>query len=585
MKKKLQALISAALNTLRAQGKLSVSLAPSEISIERAREPSRGDFASNIAMLLAKKTDYSPYELAELIVSTLPVSEIVKQASPAHPGFINFFIQEQFLRLTVKNVLAAHNNYGRSIIGNGKRICIEFVSANPTGPLHVGHGRGAAQGASLANLLEAIGFKVHREYYVNDAGRQMHILALSVWLRYLEICKVHIDFPNNAYKGDYVIIIAESLYHQWDDRFKRDSEQIFIGHPPSALPSDEDSYIDALITRTQELLGNDYHLVFSCGLDFVLKDIKQDLEEFGVYFDNWFTESTLVENGAIERGIELLRKGNHLYEQDGALWFKATDFGDDKDRVLVRENGQHTYFAADVAYHLYKYEQGYDQMIDVFGADHHGYVPRIHAFLKATRCDPNKLDVLLVQFAILYRGKEKISMSTRGGQFVTLRELREEVGVDATRFFYVMRKLAQHLDFDLELAKSHSSDNPVYYIQYAHARICSVFRQLANKQEKWNPNTGLEYLDCLTTEQERNLLLYLLRYPETVESSALQYEPHQLAYYLQELANAFHAYYNNQQFLVEDEKLRQARLCLISAVRQVIANGLSLLGVSFPETM
>lgn len=584
MKKELQTLISIALTSLQTQGKLSASFALSDISIERAREPKLGDFACNVAMLLAKKTGYAPKALAEFIVAALPSSDIIKQASVANPGFINFFIQEKTLRLTVKNVLAAHKNYGRSEIGNGKRICIEFVSANPTGPLHVGHGRGAAQGASLANLLEAVGFKVHREYYVNDAGRQMHILALSVWLRYLELCKINIDFPNNAYKGDYVIDIAQLLYNQVGESLKRDPEQIF-SQLPNETKDNEDIYVDAFIARAQQLLGNAYEQVFSCGLDFILKDIKQDLEEFGVHFDEWFTESTLVKNGAIQHGIELLRAGKHLYEQDGALWFRATDFGDDKDRVLVRENGQHTYFAADVAYHLYKYEQGYEQMVDVFGADHHGYVPRIHAFLKATGCDPNKLDVLLVQFAILYRGKEKVSMSTRGGQFVTLRELREEVGVDAARFFYVMRKLAQHLDFDLELAKSHSSDNPVYYIQYAHARICSVFRQLANKQQEWNPNIGLEHLDCLTTEQERSLLFYLLRYPETVESSALQYEPHQLAYYLQELANVFHAYYNNQQFLVEDENLRQARLCLISAVRQVIANGLSLLGVSSPETM
>ena len=584
MKKKLQALINAALNTLQTQGKLSVNLSLSEISIERAREPSRGDFACNAAMLLSKKTGSTPKDLAELIVAALPPSNIIKQASIAHPGFINFFISEKILRSNIHEVLTANKNYGCSSIGQGKRICIEFVSANPTGPLHVGHGRGAAQGASLSNLLGAVGFTVHREYYVNDAGRQMHILALSVWLRYLEICKLNINFPHNAYKGDYVITIAQLLYNQLNENLKHDPEKIFSPLSNNE-ENNEDSYIDELITRAQHLLGNDYKLIFSYGLNYVLKDIKRDLEEFGVHFDNWFTESSLVENGAINRGIELLRAGGHLYEQGGALWFKSTDFGDDKDRVLVRENGQHTYFAADVAYHLYKYEQGYDRMIDVFGADHHGYIPRIHAFLKASGRDPNKLDVLLVQFAILYRGKERISMSTRGGQFVTLRELREEVGVDAARFFYVLRKLAQHLDFDLELAKSHSNDNPVYYIQYAHARICSVFRQLESKQQTWDPHTGLAHLDRLTTEQERNLLLYLLRYPETVESSALQYEPHQLAYYLQELAHAFHAYYNNEQFLVEDEKLRHARLHLISAVRQVLANGLGLLGVNSPETM
>lgn len=594
MKKKLQILISAAINSLENQGKITVKLAADEICVERARQASHGDFACNVAMIIAKKIGYSPMELAQLILDHLPASDIIKQASVASPGFINFFIQEHALQLVVNTVLSAGKEYGRSNLGNNQRICIEFVSANPNGPLHVGHGRGAAQGATLGNLLEAVGYQVHREYYVNDAGRQMHTLAVSLWLRYLALFEPTICLPEKAYQGDYLISIAQLLREQVGNRLQRDSKQVFDNLPnnkSSNVSSEDDEennadiYIDALILRTQQLLGNDYPLLFSFGLDWVLKDIKEDLAEFGVHFDSWFPESNLVKNGAIQGGIELLQQRGYTYEKEGALWFRAMDFGDDKDRVLLRKNGQYTYFAGDMAYHLYKYQQGYDHLIDIFGADHHGYVTRIKAFLKATGCDPDKLDILLVQFAILYRGKERVSMSTRGGQFVTVRELRKEVGNDAARFFYVMRKLTQTLDFDLELAKSQSSDNPVYYIQYAHARICSVFRQLSAKQWQWNMDQGLQQLDNLSLEQERSLLLYLMRYPEVVESSASQYEPHLLAYYLQELANVFHAYYNSEQFLVPDENLRQARLCLIGAIRQVIANGLGLLGVSAPETM
>lgn len=556
-----------------------------EVQIERARDKQYGDFACNIAMQLAKKLKTNPRELAQSIIDAMPASDLIKEVNIAGPGFINIFVQPSVYHQLLTQIIQTGSNFGRSDIGQGQKVHMEIVSSNPTGPIHVGHGRLAAYGATLANLLDAAGFKAHREYYVNDAGRQMDILATSVWMRYLELFGEHRTFPSNGYKGDYIKDIAKQLKVEHLEKFLQKIDAVYQDVPADEDESgngDKEKHIDGLINNAKKLLGEaDYQIIFKAALDAILADIHDDLAEFGVHYQQWFHESSLD----IKAGIERMRTLGHLYEKDGATWFKSTEFGDDKDRVVIRENGQTTYFASDIAYHLDKYDRGFDLILDIFGADHHGYGPRLHALLKAAGENPDKLKVLLIQFAILWRGKEKVSMSTRGGSFVTLRELREEVGNDAARFFYILRKAEQHLDFDLELAKSQSSDNPVYYIQYAHARICSVLRQMEAKQIQWDQDNGCKNLALLTTEHEVDLTNQLSRYPEIIEMAAVNYEPHTLAHYLQDLANDMHSYYNAQKFLVDDDALRNARLCLIVATKTVIANGLKLLGVSAPEEM
>ena len=586
MKRHLQELVATALAALQDDERLPKETA-CDIRIENSRDPRHGDYACNIALTLAKKAGRKPRELAEALVAALPPSTRVAKVEIAGPGFINFFMTPAAFQNVVKEVFEAGEAYGHSTIGADKRVQVEFVSANPTGPLHVGHGRGAAYGAAVADLLAAAGFQVHREYYVNDAGRQMDILATSIWLRYLERCGERFDFPSNGYQGDYIYDIVEELHQQFGSRFCRDAEAVFTGLPPDEpAGGDKERHIDALIQRARELLGEEaYGRIFRAGLDHIVEDIRRDLEEFGVVYEEWFSERSLTASGAVGKVVDRLREAGHLYEKEGALWFRSSAFGDEKDRVVVRENGQPTYFASDIAYHADKMERGFDRVIDIWGADHHGYVPRIRAALEALGYDSDRLDVLLVQFANLYRNGERVQMSTRSGSFVTLRELREEVGNDAARFFYVMRKCEQHMDFDLELAKSQSNDNPVYYVQYAHARVCSVMRQLEEKQLSYDRIAGLDQLHLLTEPHEERLLRDLARYPEVVETAALNHEPHLLTHYLRELATDFHTYYNAHQFLVESAGLRDARLSLILAVRQVIANGLELLGVSAPESM
>jgi len=586
MKSQIQTLITRSVNTLQQNGNLPQAI-NLNIQIERTRDKSHGDFACNIALMLSKQAKCKPRDLAEKIVAALPASEVVNKVEIAGPGFINFFINEGTTRAVIGTIIESGEAFGHSTVGRGKRVQVEFVSANPTGPLHVGHGRGAAYGATVADLLAAAGFEVHREYYVNDAGRQMNILAASTWLRYLEGCGEAITFPVNGYKGQYIYDIAADLQQAHGDSLRHAAEAVMSGLYPDEGQADGDKelHIDALIERAKSLLGDEgYKTVFDAALNTILKDIREDLQEFGVVYEKWFSENSLVDSGAIDRAISRLKLSGHLYEEKGAWWFRSTDFGDEKDRVVIRENGQATYFASDIAYHMDKLERGFDQVIDVWGADHHGYVPRVKAALQALGDDVDKLDVLLVQFAILYRGGEKAQMSTRSGEFVTLRQLREEVGNDAARFFYVLRKCEQHMDFDLDLAKSQSSDNPVYYIQYAHARVCSVLRQLDEKGLSWQqPND--EELALLDNEHEQALMTRLTRFPEVVESAALSHEPHQVAYYLRDLANDFHTYYNAHHFIVDDVALRNARVALIRATRQVISNGLALLGVSSPEKM
>ncbi|RUQ36411.1 MAG: arginine--tRNA ligase [Candidatus Competibacteraceae bacterium] len=594
MKTHLQNLVAQALQQLQRDGLLS-DAATVAVPLERTRDRAHGDFASSVALTLAKIARRKPRELAERIVASLPPSDHVARVEIAGPGFINFFLAPAAYHAVVAEALDRGATFGRSTLGHGQRIQVEFVSANPTGPLHVGHGRGAAFGATVANLLDAVGYQVHREYYVNDAGRQMNILAVSVWLRYLERCGEQFRFPSNGYRGDYVRDIAAQLYTQHGDGYRVTADQAFANLPQDEIrdesgqtvtTGDKEAHIDALIERARDLLGPDrYRQVFALGLDTILADIRDDLQEFGVVYQQWYSELELTERGAVEQTIDRLRAAGCLYEQEGALWFRSSAFGDEKDRVVRRENGQTTYFASDIAYHLEKFQRGFDRVIDVWGADHHGYIPRVRGALQAMGEDPDRLAVLLVQFAILYRNGERAQMSTRSGEFVTLRELRQEVGNDAARFFYVMRKSEQHLDFDLDLAKSQSKDNPVYYIQYAHARVCSVMRQLHDKGLSRDEERGRTHLALLTEPHEDALLVALSRYPEVVETAAINHEPHLLAHYLRELANAFHTYYNEHRVLVADDALRDARLNLSLATRQVIRNGLALLGVSAPEVM
>lgn len=549
------------------------------ITLERPRQASHGDFATNLALQLAKPLKLNPRDIAGRLVAELPKSPFVAKAEVAGAGFINLFLAPAAKLQAVGAVLEQGAKFGSSAMGGGRKVQVEFVSANPTGPLHVGHGRGAAYGASLSSLLDFAGYKVTREFYVNDAGRQMDILALSTWLRYLELHGSAIPFPKNAYQGDYVHDMAEAIRKAHGDRYKRDAAAVTAGAPDAQ--EDAEVHLDALIAKAKELLGDDYAYVHNYTLTEQLGDSREDLAEFGVHFDTWFSEKSLFDTGMVDKAVALLEKHGHVYVQDGARWFRSTAFGDEKDRVVQRENGLYTYFASDIAYHLNKYERGFDRIIDIWGADHHGYIPRVKGAIKALGLDENRLEVALVQFAVLYRDGRKTSMSTRSGEFVTLRELRKEVGNDACRFFYVLRKSDQHLDFDLDLAKSQSNENPVYYIQYAHARVCSVLAQWGGSEAE------LPGADVAPLANERELVLCarLAEFPETVENAARDHAPHAIAFYLKDLAGDFHSYYNAERILVEDERLRLARLALCLAVRQVLRNGLAILGVSAPESM
>lgn len=569
MKEKLQSLIKNSLNSLVDEGVLVE--VPKSIRIDHSKDKIQGDFASNIALVLSKQANCTPKYLAKQIIANLSDSPEIERTEIAGPGFINFFMSQETNTSVIEHIITEGKKYGSSDVGKGKRILLEFVSANPTGPLHVGHGRGAAYGATISNLLRAVGFDVSNEYYVNDAGRQMDILATSVYLRYIETD----SFPDNGYKGDYINTIADQI---------NGIAKVDILSGASADEKDggdKERHIDDLISNCKKALNGDYKVVFDIAINSILGGIKDDLAEFGVDYHKWFCEQSLIDSGLSKDTVSALKDSGYIYEKDGALWFKTTDFGDEKDRVVVRENGIHTYFASDIAYHLEKLDRGYDKIINIWGADHHGYIARVKASIKALGHDPDKLEVLLVQFANLYRNGEKVSMSTRSGSFVTLRELCEEVGIDAARFFYVLRKSEQHMDFDLDLAKSKTNENPVFYIQYAHARICSVIKQSSNKYS----DSSSFNLSLLDNESEVSLMKLLNRYKGVLQSSAVNYEPHVLAYYLRELAGSFHSYYNSTEFLVDDKTIRGSRLLLIKAVKQVLSNGLNLLGVGAPESM
>ena len=560
-----------------------LSVAPDQaetpINLDRPKQAGHGDFASNLALQLAKPLKRNPRELANLLLAELPPSRLVAKAEVAGAGFINFTLVSDAKTAVVRNVLERGEAFGRGV-KSGVKVQVEFVSANPTGPLHVGHGRGAAYGASLADVLDFAGFDVTREYYINDAGRQMDILALSTWLRYLAQFDIAVPFPPNAYQGDYVKDMAAQIKDAHADRFAKVAAADVLDGAPS-VEDDKEGRLDVLIANAKRLLGSDYAWVHGFALTEQLGDGREDLEQFGVIFDCWFSERSLFDTGLVEKAVATLEAGGHLYEQDGAKWFRSTAFGDEKDRVVQRENGLYTYFASDIAYHVNKYERGFDRIIDIWGADHHGYIARVKGALAALGLPPERLDVALVQFAVLYRDGQKAAMSTRSGEFVTLRELRNEVGNDACRFFYVLRKADQHLDFDLDLAKSQSNENPVYYIQYAHARLCSVLGQWSGVE------ADLADADLARLDNERELALCarLTAFPEVVQNAASDYAPHQIAFYLKDLAGEFHSYYNAERMLVDDEGLKLARLALAAAVRQVIRNGLALLGVSAPDSM
>lgn len=585
MKELIESLLDQAIDQLIADQLIETKPA---LQITRTKDSAHGDFTCNVAMMLAKQAGKPPREIAQIIIDALSTDESIMKVEIAGPGFINFFLAQENTLSVIKNILDQGDQFGQSNAAKKEKVQIEFVSANPTGPLHVGHGRGAAYGATLASLMRAVGFIVDCEYYVNDAGRQMNILATSIWLRYLQENAINITFPSNGYKSEaYIYDIARALKQEHNDAFVQSAETVMQDIPADEPDGgDKEIHIDALIDRAKTLLGNDgYKTIFDAGLNSILADIKQDLEEFGVHYEYWYSEQSLADRDLINTAVQRLQASGHIYEENGALWFRSTDFGDEKDRVVIRDNGQGTYFASDIAYHLDKFDRGYERVINIWGADHHGYVPRVKAALNALGRDENKLNILLVQFANLYRGGKRLQMSTRSGSFVTLRELRNEVGTDAARFFYVMRKCEQHMDFDLDLAKSQSNDNPVYYIQYAHARICSVLRQLTEKQLAHDLENGAEHLNLLTEKHETELISKLDAYADILHKSAFDAEPHLLVHYLRELANLLHSYYNAHQFIIEDNNFRDARFNLICATKQILSNGLTLLGVNAPEKM
>jgi arginyl-tRNA synthetase len=554
MNQRLKQHICNALQVCYERGTLNSSQVP-EIALEVPARSEHGDFSTNLAMVLARSEKMAPRKVAEALVAVLEESAAEwGRVEIAGPGFINFHLASGHWFGILDEVLRRGADYGRSNFGEGKKVQVEFVSANPTGPLHIGHGRGAATGDAVAAVLAAAGYQVQREYYLNDAGNQMQTLGRSLLLRYRELLGESIDFPDDCYQGDYIRDLANEV-----------------------LESKGRALLEISDEEAIEQIG-------AYGGGRIRDGIDQDLEDFGVHFDNWYSEQSLYDRGEVERGIALLKERGLTYELDGALWFKTTDFGDDKDRVLVRSNGVTTYFASDVAYHKEKYERGFDLVIDVWGADHHGYIPRMKAVLAGLGRDTEDLQCILVQLVNLLRDGKQVAMSTRAGKFVTLREVIDEVGKDACRFFFLSRRSDSQLDFDLELAKKQSNENPVYYVQYAHARVCSINRNAA-EAGMILPAVSEVNFDKLTLEDELALVKQLSRYGEVVEGAAKNFEPHRIVFYLQDLAARFHSYYNKGRVLTDDIETSRARLYLINGVRIVLENALLLLGVSAPERM
>nr|MBO2469113.1 arginine--tRNA ligase [Bacillota bacterium] len=525
-----------------------------EIQLDVPRDKAHGDYATNLAMQLTRVAKQPPRQIAEAIVSRFdPAAAGVKRVEVAGPGFINLFLDNSYLADVVREVLAMGEAYGKADVGRGQKVQVEFVSANPTGSLHVGHARGAALGDALCNLLEMAGYDVTREYYINDAGNQIAKLAQSIEIRYRQALGEDVPMIADGYHGDDIVEFGRELAREHGDALLK-------------LPEEE-------------------RLAFfrRYGLEKEMAKIKRDLADFGVRFDVWYSETSLYESGKVEAILNELAERGHTYEKDGAVWFRSTAFGDDKDRVLVKSDGTYTYLTPDIAYHDDKFKRGFDKVINIWGADHHGYIPRMKAAMAALGYDPDRLVVLINQIVRLYQNGEEVRMSKRTGKAVTLRELMDEVGVDAMRYFLTARSPDTHLDFDLDLAVSQSNENPVYYVQYAHARICSVFRQAAEQGIALaDPPAGLHRL---TEEKEVDLMKKLAAFPEEIVAAAEALEPHRIVRYVYDLAALFHSYYNAERILTDDAELTQGRLALAKAVQTVLRNGLRLIGVSAPERM
>ena len=553
-----------------------------KISIQDNKEKEHGDLATNIAMVLAKPLKKNPKEIAEEIKQNFVLDEKIIKIEVAGPGFLNFFLSQDSHGEILEQIQKENKDFGKSGSKQSK-VLIEYVSSNPTGPLHVGHGRGAVFGSVLSSLLEEAGFEVDQEYYVNDFGRQMNILATSVWIRYCQLFSSEIKMMQQGYLGDYLLPVAKKLKDEKSDSLFKIDESLI-----EKLNSEDqdDEFTDQLVESLRVILKEEFQYIREFALSEILHLIKADLEQCGVHHNAWFSESSLYGNdrgtdSKVDGSIEELKSRGFIYKEGGAIWFKSSSLGDDKDRVLKRGNGEYTYFASDVAYHLDKYDRGYDRVINVWGSDHHGYLPRVRAAMDACDRDINKLEVIFIQFANLVKAGKKVSMSTRSGDFITLNELMNEVTTEAARFFYINRKADQHLEFDLDLAKEQSKDNPLYYIQYAHARICSVLRKAENEFEDFD---SVE-LTLLGSEKEIEILKLLRQYPQLIERSAKAGEPHLLCYFLRDLSGVFHSYYNSEKFLIEDKELMTSRLFLLKGVKQVIANGLRVLGIKAPEEM
>ena len=552
----------------------SSNISIESIEVNTCKDKKFGDFSSNVSMKLAHLYDLKPGDLAKKIIDEIEENEKILKIEIAGPGFINFFVSKDTQFKIIEKILKDKTSFGKNKEGDNKKILIEFVSANPTGPLHVGHGRGAAFGDCLSNILKENGYEISKEYYVNDAGKQIDILTLSVLQRYHELIDNNYDFNyEDLYKGEYIWDIAAEIHRKHQEKF-------FIKNLNLIKINNIDDYISSI---KNTLSKKEFNEVKHIAVNFIQANIKKTLNLSGINFDSWFFESSLLIDNNLDKVIGFLSDNNHTYEKDNALWFKSQQIGDEKDRVLIKENKDHTYLSTDIAYHKNKVERKFNKVINIWGADHHGYVPRIKGAFNIFSKGESDLIILLVQFANLFRGKDKISMSTRSGDFVTLEQLLKEVGKDATRFFYIARKSDQHMDFDIELAKSNNSNNPVYYIQYAHARICSIFKQSIENDMQFSFNNN--YLELLSKEEEMKIIKKLSSYPDIIKKSAERYEPHLLTNYMRELAQEIHSYYNKFQILVDDSRLRNARLALIEASRYVLKNSGRIIGINMPDKM
>ena len=544
------------------------------IEVNICKDKKFGDFSSNISMKSSHLYNQKPRDLAAEIIAGIEENKNISKIEIAGPGFINFFVTKNTKFEIIEKILNEKNNFGKNKIGKNLKVLIEFVSANPTGPLHVGHGRGAAFGDCLSNLLKINGYEVFKEYYVNDAGKQIDILTLSVLQRYHELINDEYNFQyEDLYKGDYIWDIAAEVHRNFQETFLIKD-----------LHTQKFNLVDDYISHVKNIISKErFNEIKNLSVKFIQDNIEKTLILSGIKFDSWFLESSLLQNDNLQDVIDFLSSNNHTYQKDNALWFKSADKGDEKDRVLIKENNDHTYLATDIAYHKDKIERNYNHVINIWGADHHGYISRIKGAFNIFSKGKSDLTILLVQFANLYRGKKKVSMSTRSGDFITLEQLLKEVGKDATRFFYIARKSDQHMDFDIELAKTNDSNNPVYYIQYAHARICSIFRQ--SKENNMTFSYSKKCLDFLSEEEELRIIKKLYSYPDIVKKSAERYEPHLLTNYMRELAQEIHSYYNKFQILVDDNNIRNARLSLIEACRQVFENSGNIIGIKMPDKM